>query len=83
MMGVSTATVANWEGGKTKPMATQFRPVVAFLGHDPTPAPQTLAHRLQAKRRALGVTFEQVAKFSWMGPGVPDPISEWDVSAKS
>jgi hypothetical protein len=37
-MGVS-AEMANWESGKTKPVAAQFRPVVAFLGYDPTPQP--------------------------------------------
>jgi transcriptional regulator with XRE-family HTH domain len=36
--------------------------VVKFLGYDPTPAARTLAERPQAKRRALGVTFSQVAR---------------------
>jgi transcriptional regulator with XRE-family HTH domain len=62
-MGVSTDTVVNWEKDKTKPVAAQFRPVVAFLGYDPTPASSTLAARLQAKRRTLGVTFSQVARY--------------------
>lgn len=43
-------------------MAFQFRPVVAFLGYDPAPAAQTLAERLQAKRRELGVTLSEVAR---------------------
>ena len=60
-MGVGTDTYANWRKGKTEPVASQFRPVVAFLGYDPMPAPTTLAARLQAKRRTLGVTFSQVA----------------------
>jgi transcriptional regulator with XRE-family HTH domain len=62
-MGIGTETYANWEKGKTEPVASQFRPVVAFLGYDPTPAPSTLAERLQAKRRTLGVTFSQVARY--------------------
>jgi transcriptional regulator with XRE-family HTH domain len=37
--------------------------LVAFLGYDPTPAPETLAERLQAKRRVLGATFSQVARY--------------------
>ena len=61
-LGVSAETVANWESGKTKPVASQFQPVVEFLGYDPTPAPQTLAERMEAKRRALGVTISQVAQ---------------------
>jgi transcriptional regulator with XRE-family HTH domain len=61
-MGIGVETYANWEKSKTEPVASQFRPVAAFLGYDPTPAPSTLAARLQAKRRALGVTFSQVAR---------------------
>jgi len=60
-MGVSTATVVHWEADKTRPIAAQFRPVAEFLGYDPTPEPTTLLGRLEAKRRALGVTFDQVA----------------------
>jgi transcriptional regulator with XRE-family HTH domain len=62
-MGIGVETYANWEKRKTEPVASQFRPVAAFLGYDPTPAPSTLAARLQAKRRALGVTFSQVARY--------------------
>ena len=62
-MGIGTDTHANWENGKTEPVASQFRPVAAFLGYDPTPAPKTLAERLQTKRRELGVTFAQVARY--------------------
>jgi transcriptional regulator with XRE-family HTH domain len=65
-MGIGTDTYANWEKGKTEPVAAQFRPVVELLGYDPTPAPKTLAERLKAKRRELGVTFSQVARyFGW------------------
>ncbi|MDP1962656.1 MAG: helix-turn-helix transcriptional regulator [Reyranella sp.] len=35
-MGIGTETYANWEKGKTQPVAAQFRPVVEFLGYDPT-----------------------------------------------
>jgi transcriptional regulator with XRE-family HTH domain len=60
-MGVNTWTYLNWEKGKTEPVASQFRPVIEFLGYDPTPEPKTLGDRLQAKRRATGMTFDQVA----------------------
>jgi transcriptional regulator with XRE-family HTH domain len=67
-MGIDRWTYLNWEKGKTQPVAAQFRPVVAFLGYDPSPVPETLAERLQAKRRALGVTFSQVAQYlGWDG----------------
>ena len=62
-MGSWTETYANWENGQSEPVAAQFRPVVEFLGYDPTPAARTVAERLQAKRRELGVTFSQVARY--------------------
>jgi transcriptional regulator with XRE-family HTH domain len=68
-MGIGTDTYANWEKGKTEPVAAQFRPVVEFLGYDPTPEPTTLTERLGAKRRALGATFDQVAKYLGWDPG--------------
>ncbi len=68
-MGVGTDSYANWEKGKTEPVAAKFRPVVEFLGYDPTPGPKTLAERLKAKRRALGVTFSQIARHLGWDPG--------------
>ena len=53
-MGVSVETVINWEKDRTKPVASQFRPLVDFLGYDPSPATATLADRVQAKRQQLG-----------------------------
>jgi transcriptional regulator with XRE-family HTH domain len=61
MMGIQRDTYVNWEKDKTKPVASQFRPVVAFLGYDPTPALQSLKERFEARRRALGMTFSQAA----------------------
>ena len=68
-LGVSTDTVVNWEKDKTTPVASQFRPVVAFLGYDPTPEPQTLAERLEAKQRRLGASLTQVARYLGWDPG--------------
>jgi hypothetical protein len=68
-MGIGTDTYANWEKGKTQPVAAQFRPVVGFLGYDPMPAPTTLGERLEAKRRLLGATFAQVARYLGWDPG--------------
>ena len=69
MMGVSTDTVVNWEKDKTEPVAAQFRPIVAFLGYDPTPEAQTLADRLEAKQRTLGASLAQVARHLGWDPG--------------
>ncbi len=65
-MGILAETYLKWEKGHTEPVASQYRPVVAFLGYDPSPAPTTLAERLEAKRRVTGMTFSQVARhFGW------------------
>jgi transcriptional regulator with XRE-family HTH domain len=69
MLGVSTDTVVNWENENTKPVAAQFRPVVAFLGYDPTPEPRTLAGRVEAKQRTLGASLAQVARHLGWDPG--------------
>lgn len=71
MMGVSTDTVANWEKDKAKPVAAQFRPVLAFLGYDPTPEPQTLAERVDAKQRSLGASLAH----KWLAPEGPDEVA--------
>jgi DNA-binding XRE family transcriptional regulator len=55
-MSVNTWTYLNWEKGRTEPVASQFRPIIEFLGYDPTPKPQTLAERVEAKQRRLGAT---------------------------
>lgn len=62
-LGVSAETVASWEKDKTKPVLSQFKPVVAFLGYDPTPAPASIAEHVEAKRRSLGATRDQVAQY--------------------
>lgn len=67
-MGILTETYLNWEKGHTEPVASQFRPVVAFLGHDPTPPSTGLSDQVEAKRRALGVTLDQVASYLGWDP---------------
>lgn len=62
-MKIDTWTYLNWEKDKTVPATARFRPVVMFLGYDPTPKPTTLVERLDAKRRTLGTTLDQVAKY--------------------
>jgi hypothetical protein len=69
LMGVSTATVVLWEKNRARPVAAQFRPLVEFLGYDPTPEPQTLGERLEAKQRSLGASLAQVARYLGWDPG--------------
>jgi transcriptional regulator with XRE-family HTH domain len=62
-MGVSTATIVMWEKNRARPVAAQFRPLVEFLGCDPTPEPQTLGERFEAKQRSLGASLAQIARY--------------------
>lgn len=68
-MGIQRDTYVNWENDKTRPVPAQFRPIVAFLGYDPTPEPQTLADRLGAKQRTLGASLAQIARYLGWDPG--------------
>jgi transcriptional regulator with XRE-family HTH domain len=67
-MAIHTETYLNWEKDKTKPVAAQFRPVVTFLGYDPMPEARTLGERLEARRRGVGVTFDQLAGYLGWDP---------------
>jgi DNA-binding XRE family transcriptional regulator len=68
-MGIQRDTYVNWEKHKSSPVASQFRPIVAFLGYDPTPEPRTLAERLEAKQRNLGASLAQIARHLGWDPG--------------
>lgn len=68
-MGIDTFTYINWEKDRTRPIASRFRPVIDFLGYDPSPEPASLADRLHAKQRATGLTFDQVAAHLQWDPG--------------
>jgi transcriptional regulator with XRE-family HTH domain len=76
LMGIAKETYTNWETGKTKPVASQFKPVIDFLGYDPSPEPTSLAERLQARRRSLGITFSEVARHLGWDEGRLCP-AEW------
>ncbi len=46
LIGVGTATVANWEKGKTKPPVVCMPAVIRFLGFDPTHSPDSKMSRV-------------------------------------
>lgn len=55
-LGVSVMTIGNWEGNHTT-VATRLLPkVVAFLGYDPSPEPETLPERIQRARERQGLS---------------------------
>jgi DNA-binding XRE family transcriptional regulator len=79
-LGVNAWTIHNWEVGETKP-AIQFIPtLVAFLGYDPEPVDQrTLAGRLVAKRRELGLSQWEAARSLQIDPS---SWAGWELGAR-
>jgi transcriptional regulator with XRE-family HTH domain len=59
--GVRSETIAAWELGRTKPGIRQVAKIVALIEGDPTVHPATLAGRLLAVRRRLGLTQAELA----------------------
>ena len=65
-LGLDACTIGNWEKDRTYPAVRFFPSIIRFLGYDPFPEAQTLADRLRAKRRALGLSYKRLASFgSW------------------
>lgn len=61
-MGTSEQAVAQWERGQRKPCAPLLPGIIRFLGFDPFPQAMTIAERLVAKRRELGLSRKKAAK---------------------
>ncbi|MEK7538480.1 MAG: recombinase family protein [Patescibacteria group bacterium] len=62
LLGVSSATVLNWEKTKTEPPIASMPAIFRFLGYDPFPKPESLPERLLAKRRAMGWSLKEAAR---------------------
>jgi transcriptional regulator with XRE-family HTH domain len=61
-IGVSEASIWNWECHESSPTARDIPAIIQFLGYNPLPAPTTLAEKLLAYRRAQGFTQRAMAK---------------------
>ena len=79
-LGVNAWTVHNWETGQTKPGIRFIQALVAFLGYDPEPIDEeTLAGRLVAKRRLLGLSRREAARSLQIDPGT---WAGWELGAR-
>jgi DNA-binding XRE family transcriptional regulator len=61
---VTTCTIQYWETNRVVAPAVRFVPaIIVFLGYDPTEKgdPQSLAERLQAHRKRLGLSRKKLA----------------------
>lgn len=73
-MSIETTTYANWEKGKTEPVASQFRPVVTFLGYDPTPEARDLGRTLRGQEKRPRRDLRPDSGLSGLGPGDVNPV---------
>ena len=62
MLGVSAATVYNWENNRSSPSLLQIPKVIKFLGYDPYTSNETFGERIIRARRALGMTQKDLAR---------------------
>ena len=69
LLEVSPWTVMNWEKGRTEPPVSSVSAILEFLGYDPYPEPKTVSERLLAKRRVLGWSIREAAKYAGVDPG--------------
>lgn len=62
-MGVSACTILYWETNRAAPAIRQLPKIVEFLGYAPFEQPITLAEQLVLRRRTLGLSRRQAARF--------------------
>ncbi len=75
MLKVNEFTVCGWENDK-KASAVRYLPrIIEFLGYYPFPVPRTLAERLLACRRSLGMSRREVAQALSIDEGT---VEKWE-----
>jgi transcriptional regulator with XRE-family HTH domain len=74
-IGVSQATIWNWECHESSPQARDIPAIIRFLGYDPFPSPQSLAERLVTSRKVIGVTQKEMAKRLRLDPAT---LARWE-----
>lgn len=61
--GVSPWTVLNWEQGSVIRAPKHHAAVIQFLGYNPESAPQSFGEKMRVKRRELGWSAKDTAKY--------------------
>ena len=62
LLGVRPAGVSDWEAGRYEPSAGHWPSILAFLGYDPSPEPESFAQKLDAIRRQRGWGLWELAE---------------------
>jgi DNA-binding transcriptional regulator YiaG len=79
LLGVNPFTLGRWETNRNVPRISHWPGIIRFLGYDPTPEPQTLAKRILALRRRLGIARFKLATRLGCDEGVVAKW-EWEIS---
>jgi site-specific DNA recombinase len=78
-LGVTTASVYNWESDDSQPSVPYIPAIIEFLGYNPLPATTTLAGRLVRHRTSLGLTQSASARRIGVDPGT---LARWERGEK-
>jgi DNA-binding XRE family transcriptional regulator len=74
-LGVNNWTYLLWEQDRVTPVVRYYPAIFKFLGYDPFPSPSTLAEKIAAKRRELGLPIREAAKLAGVDEGT---FSRWE-----
>lgn len=78
-LGVREETVGLWENGLARPLPRHYGPIIRFLGYDPEPGDRSLAGRLRAIRRRLGLSQAEFAATVGLDEG---SVCRWESGSR-
>lgn len=74
-IGVSAATIGNWEKNRSQPPIEFMPAIIAFIGIDPMPEPAMLGERMRAYRVRGGLSIRAAAQRAGVHE---DTWAEWE-----
>jgi transcriptional regulator with XRE-family HTH domain len=74
-IGVSTATLLNWELNKREPEIRSYPRIMEFLGYCPVRYPRTFGERLWLLRTHRGLSLSELANILRVDPGT---LGSWE-----
>jgi len=79
VLGVREETVGLWESGLARPLPRHYGTIIRFLGYDPEPGDLTIAGRLRAVRRRLGLSQADFAAKVGLNEG---SVCRWESGSR-
>ena len=78
-LGVDPGTLAEWEGGRRRPVGKFLAKVSGLLGEDLRPAATTLGHRLRRRREDLALSQRAMARRLGVNPAT---LARWETGRR-